>query len=79
MDNILESLLRTTSVGEQKWIIRILLKHIKFGLGRTCVFKTIHPDAEKLFDVCNNLQNVSADRILHSSNYVVFTFATYQK
>ncbi|KAF4527029.1 hypothetical protein B566_EDAN001577 [Ephemera danica] len=58
VDGVLQSLLQYTSVNEQKWLIRILLKGNKLCLGKTSIFRSIHFDAEKLFDVCSSLKEV---------------------
>jgi DNA ligase 4 len=59
VDECLESLLRKTSANEQKWLIRMLLKSVRFGMGRRAIFYGIHPDAEKRFDSRNSLRDVS--------------------
>ncbi|XP_065335066.1 DNA ligase 4 [Cloeon dipterum] len=58
VDECLENLLRKTSALEQKWLIRMLLKSVKFGLGRRAIFYAIHPDAEMRFDSRNSLRDV---------------------
>lgn len=58
VDGVLHSLLKHASANEQKWLIRILLKNNKLGLGKTSIFRAIHFDAEKLFDVCSSLKEV---------------------
>ncbi|XP_059469628.1 DNA ligase 4 [Neocloeon triangulifer] len=58
VDECLENLLRNTSATEQKWLIRMLLKSCRFGLGRRAIFYAIHPDAEKRFDSRNSLKDV---------------------
>jgi len=51
-------LLRNTSATEQKWLIRIILKELKFGLSETSVLNAFHPDAKDLYDVTNSLTKV---------------------
>ncbi|CAG8588571.1 7421_t:CDS:10 [Ambispora gerdemannii] len=46
---------------EQKWIIRIILKELKFGLTEKSVFQVYHPDAEDLFNICSSLKKVCED------------------
>lgn len=58
VDNELFKLLTTTSAEEQKWLIRILLKDVKLGIGHKKILTTFHPDAEVLYDVSNNLMKV---------------------
>lgn len=47
-----------TSAEEQKWLIRIILKDMKLGLGQSSVLDTFHPDAKDLYDVTNTLSEV---------------------
>lgn len=54
----LMSIIRTTSASQQKWLIRILLKDMKLGLGQTVILNTFHKDAEELFNVTTNLEEV---------------------
>lgn len=52
-------LIRNTSALEQKWLIRMIMKEMRFGLSETSVLSTFHPDAKDLYDVTNNLIKVS--------------------
>lgn len=58
VDSELFTLLTTTSAEEQKWLMRILLKEMKLGVGHKLILNTFHPDAEVLYDVSNNLMKV---------------------
>jgi DNA ligase 4 len=58
VDELLENLLRKTSAIEQKWLIRMLLKSVRFGLGRRACFYALHLDAERRFDARNSLRDV---------------------
>ncbi|XP_046387082.1 DNA ligase 4 [Ischnura elegans] len=58
IDQELMEMLRTLSALEQKWLIRIILKSIKFKLGTTSIFSAFHRDARGLFDVRNDLEKV---------------------
>lgn len=55
----LMNLVKTTSAEQQKWLIRILLKDLKLGLGQAVMLKAFHKDAEELFNVTTNLEEVS--------------------
>jgi DNA ligase-4 len=46
------------SAAEQKWLIRMLLKDMKLGLGQSRIFDIYHPDAQELYDVSNDLLKV---------------------
>lgn len=58
MDNELEVMLRRMSAQEQKWLIRIVLKDMRLGLGHGRVLSAYHPDARELYDFTNSLQQV---------------------
>lgn len=58
VDAELVAMLTSMSAAEQKWLIRILLKDMKFGLGQNRIFGIYHPDAKELYDVSNNLLKV---------------------
>lgn len=58
VDAELIAMLTSMSADEQKWLIRMLLKDMKFGLGQKFIFSVYHPDALELYDVSNNLLKV---------------------
>lgn len=58
VDAELVSLLRATSAEEQKWIIRILLRDMKFGIGHAGILNAFHPDARDMYDATNNLLKI---------------------
>ncbi|PNF19465.1 hypothetical protein B7P43_G02347 [Cryptotermes secundus] len=64
VDAELVAMLTSMSAAEQKWLIRMLLKDMKFGLGQNSIFGIYHPDAKELYDVCNNLHKVC--QLLHN-------------
>lgn len=43
---------------QQKWLVRIILKDMKLGIGQDTILKHFHPDAKDLFDVNANLRKV---------------------
>lgn len=47
------------SADEQKWLIRLLLKDLRLGVGQTSILNAIHFDAKELFNTCNNLRKAS--------------------
>lgn len=59
VDAELVAMLTSMSAAEQKWLMRMLLKDMKFGLGQSRIFYTYHPDAQELYDVSNNLLKVN--------------------
>nr|CAD7412618.1 unnamed protein product [Timema cristinae] len=58
VDDELIALLRAMSASDQKWLIRMLLKDMKLGIGHSKILETFHPDARELYDVTNNLAKV---------------------
>ncbi|XP_048580100.1 DNA ligase 4 [Nematostella vectensis] len=63
-DNVkmsIQMLLRKSSAKEVKWLIRIILKELKMGLGENSVFAVFHPDALDHYNTCNNLSKVCMD------------------
>lgn len=58
VDDELIAILKEMSAHESKWLTRMLLKDVKLGIGQTTILNTFHPDANSLFDVCNNLHKV---------------------
>ncbi|KAK9497557.1 hypothetical protein O3M35_004257 [Rhynocoris fuscipes] len=59
VDDILMELFRKMSAIEQKWLIRLILKHLNLGLGAKILMESYHPDAMELYDVCSNLKKVA--------------------
>lgn len=58
VDDELETMLQKMSAKEQKWLIRIILKDMKLGMGHTRVLGIFHPDAKEMYDVSNSLVKV---------------------
>ena len=46
------------SAIEHKWLIRIILKDMKLGIGQTTILAMYHPDAKELYDATNDLEKV---------------------
>jgi len=62
--NSLTKLIKNSSLLEQKWIISIILKDMKIGVGHETIFKLFHPKSidvynstSSLLEVCNFIQN----------------------
>jgi DNA ligase-4 len=67
-------MLTSMSAEEQKWLIRMLLKDMKFGLGQKFIFSVYHPDALELYDVSNNLLKVHNIFNEYCSVFHILTF-----
>lgn len=55
VDEQLAELFKKTNAEEQKWIIRIILKDLKLGIGQDRILNLYHPDAADFYTVNNNL------------------------
>lgn len=44
---------------QQKWLIRIILKDIRLGIGHQKILTCFHVDASDLYDSSNSLSKVS--------------------
>lgn len=53
---LLKPLLDTLPIDEVRWILHIILKKTILGNYESTLFINWHPDAYKLFQICNNLQ-----------------------
>jgi hypothetical protein len=71
-------MLTSMSAAEQKWLIRILLKDMKFGLGQNRIFGAYHPDARELYDVSNNLLKVHNIYRVYCYLFRVLAFCGYR-
>lgn len=59
VERSLLTMLRNMTATEQKWLIRVLLKDMRLGIGQGTIFNAWHPDAKDLYDVNNSLEKVS--------------------
>ena len=55
---VLADLLQQTSVAEQKWLLRIILKDMKISLGHEIILRNYHQDALDLFNSTSDLKEV---------------------
>eukprot|EP01124_Arcella_intermedia_P024176 TRINITY_DN4012_c0_g1_i3.p1 TRINITY_DN4012_c0_g1~~TRINITY_DN4012_c0_g1_i3.p1 ORF type:complete len:941 (-),score=258.52 TRINITY_DN4012_c0_g1_i3:49-2478(-) len=55
---ILQSILRRTTVIEQKWLVRIIIKELKIGISEKSILNYYHEDAIDLYNVTSNLKKV---------------------
>ncbi|PRQ77013.1 ATP dependent DNA ligase domain-domain containing protein [Rhodotorula toruloides] len=44
--------------AEMKWLIRIILRDLKIGMGEKTIFNQLHPDAMDLFNTCSDIKRV---------------------
>ncbi|GLJ26170.1 hypothetical protein SUGI_0501990 [Cryptomeria japonica] len=55
---VLQELISKTNTFEMKWILMIILKDMKLGMGEKSLFHQFHPDAEDMFNVTCDLKMV---------------------
>ena len=55
---LLQSHLIKMAAIEQKWLIRIILKDVKLGMGTKRILSAYHPDAQEMYEVCNDLEKI---------------------
>ncbi|KAK3856177.1 hypothetical protein Pcinc_037476 [Petrolisthes cinctipes] len=58
VERALMIMFRKMTAVEQKWLIRVLLKDMRLGIGQTTIFNAWHPDAKDYYDVTNSLEKV---------------------
>jgi DNA ligase-4 len=51
-------MIRVATPNEQKWIVRLILKHIKMSVSQETIMKLFHEDAVELFNVCSSLKKI---------------------
>ncbi|KAM0753969.1 ATP-dependent DNA ligase [Meredithblackwellia eburnea MCA 4105] len=55
---ILKICVQRMTALEQKWMIRIILRDLKIGMGERSVFQAFHPDGMELFNTCSDILRV---------------------
>ena len=58
-----------------KWLVRIILKDVKIGLGQKALFSYFHGDANDLYDTNANFRKVSEScsiKVIHNRLHLVF-------
>lgn len=73
-DQMMKLFQECSSKNQQKWVIRIILKEMKFGLGHDSILAIIHPDAPLFYSNTNDLVKVST---YHQGCVVFFTWILY--
>ena len=59
VNQILLDMFRKMNSMMIKWLVRIILKDVKIGLGQNKLFTTFHDDAISLYDTNANFRKVS--------------------
>ncbi|GAA5955325.1 hypothetical protein JCM8115_001915 [Rhodotorula mucilaginosa] len=66
---ILKRCVATMTPGEMKWLIRIILRDLKIGVGEKTILDRLHPDAMSVFNTCSDIMKVCYD--LYDPDYRV--------
>ncbi|BGP52608.1 DNA ligase (ATP) [Rhodotorula sphaerocarpa] len=66
---ILRRCVNTMTPGEMKWLIRIILRDLKIGVGEKTIFDRLHPDAMAVFNTCSDIMKVCYE--LYDPNFRV--------
>ena len=87
VNEILFDMFRKMNALMFKWLVRIILKDVKIGLGQKKVFNYFHDDANDLYDTNANFRKVShvintfltcSCRFLHPNNLFHLEFKLFQ-
>ncbi|GAA5828242.1 hypothetical protein JCM11251_002654 [Rhodosporidiobolus azoricus] len=68
---LIKACIQKMTAGEMKWMIRIILRDLKIGIGEKTIFNQLHPDAMEVFNTCSDIKRVCwrlynpAERIAH--------------
>ncbi|XP_055681211.1 DNA ligase 4 [Lutzomyia longipalpis] len=75
IDDVFVSFISEMTACDQKWLTRIILKHLALGIGKDKIFKILHPQAlakynmtNKLSDACNMMECEEKDEIVPQSS-----------
>ncbi|GAA5907954.1 hypothetical protein JCM8208_004007 [Rhodotorula glutinis] len=64
---ILKSCVQKMTPAEMKWLIRIILRDLKIGMGEKTIFDRLHRDAARMFNTCSDIMRVCWT--LHDPSY----------
>jgi DNA ligase-4 len=53
-------MLNSTTMNEQKWLVRVILKDLKIGIGHEVILRSYHKDAVDLYNSTSDLKEVFA-------------------
>ena len=56
--DVLAKILQKTTILEQRWLVKVILKDLKVGVGHETLLKNFHPDALDLYNVTSDLGEV---------------------
>ncbi|GAA5850871.1 hypothetical protein JCM9279_006224 [Rhodotorula babjevae] len=56
--SILKNCVQKMTPAEMKWLIRIILRDLKIGMGEKTIFDRLHRDAARMFNTCSDIMRV---------------------
>ncbi|GAA5972708.1 hypothetical protein JCM11641_002986 [Rhodosporidiobolus odoratus] len=57
-NRIIRECITRLTAEEMKWLIRIILRDLKIGMGEKTIFDQLHPDAMEVFNTCSDVKRV---------------------
>eukprot|EP00831_Metopus_contortus_P079385 TRINITY_DN7888_c0_g1_i4.p1 TRINITY_DN7888_c0_g1~~TRINITY_DN7888_c0_g1_i4.p1 ORF type:complete len:235 (+),score=27.21 TRINITY_DN7888_c0_g1_i4:272-976(+) len=74
---VLGRICNETTLVEQKWTVRIILKDMKLGIGHETILKNYHPEAISLYNFTSDLKEVlqelrTSDRKVGTEKFRIF-------
>ena len=55
---VLTKMVNSTTVNEQKWLIKVILKDLKIGIGHEVILRSYHKEAVDLYNSTSDLKEV---------------------
>ncbi|GAA5858831.1 hypothetical protein JCM8547_005005 [Rhodosporidiobolus lusitaniae] len=55
---IIRTCIKTLTPSEMKWLIRIILRDLKIGMGEKSILSAVHADAMEVFNTCSDIKRV---------------------
>ncbi|GAA5903015.1 hypothetical protein JCM6882_009669 [Rhodosporidiobolus microsporus] len=55
---LIKACIAKMTASEMKWLIRIILRYLKIGIGEKTIFNQLHPDAMEVFNTCSDIKRV---------------------
>ncbi|GAA5909260.1 hypothetical protein JCM6882_003781 [Rhodosporidiobolus microsporus] len=55
---LIKACIAKMTASEMKWLIRIILRDLKIGIGEKTIFNQLHPDAMEVFNTCSDIKRV---------------------
>ncbi|KAG0616397.1 hypothetical protein M758_5G112000 [Ceratodon purpureus] len=56
--SVLKDLIKHTTAEQMKWVVRLILRDLRIGVGENTVLDVFHPDAKNMMSFCVDLKQV---------------------